>query len=241
MPDNEQGDDFRRMGGKVRGWMTLSKAASRLEISVHSIHEQIRKGRLEEGVHYRKCGIGRIEIDGEAYSHWCANQFAVHQSPDRPSEGNRDDDDWLALPEAAEDLRQTEASLQEHIARGSFRDGVHLRRTMDGSVELNVRASLDWLVANYEPTPGVPRLVDRVCVRHGKSGINLPDPVDRAASVVSGPRLIPVYAWAEMMFGEYAPSRRTLARWCREARIMPTPSKIGREYFCSPGAAYLSR
>jgi hypothetical protein len=52
------------------------------------------------------------------------------------------------------------------------------------------------------------------------------------------PKLIPVSAWAEDVFGEYAPHPNTLRNWIRNGKILPVPVKVGHQYFCSPDARY---
>ena len=53
-------------------------------------------------------------------------------------------------------------------------------------------------------------------------------------------KLVTLEAWAANLYGEHAPSIYTLRRWCREAKIQPTPQKHGRTYFVSEGARYIN-
>jgi len=55
------------------------------------------------------------------------------------------------------------------------------------------------------------------------------------------PKLIPLSAWAEEMFGEHAPHRNTLYNWRRGGWIVPAPIKIGRRYFVEPTAVYADK
>lgn len=56
----------------------------------------------------------------------------------------------------------------------------------------------------------------------------------------AGPRLVPIAAWARIVFGEHAPHANTLLRWVREGRIQPQPRKVGRKWFVKPDAGYIS-
>jgi predicted site-specific integrase-resolvase len=53
-------------------------------------------------------------------------------------------------------------------------------------------------------------------------------------------KLTTLEAWATLTYGEHAPSINTLRRWCREAKIMPTPQKHGRTYYVTENARYLN-
>jgi predicted site-specific integrase-resolvase len=52
------------------------------------------------------------------------------------------------------------------------------------------------------------------------------------------PKLIPLSAWAAILFGQHAPHRNTLLRWTHEGKIYPMPKKIGKAWFVSPLAEY---
>ncbi|WP_433693260.1 excisionase [Paraburkholderia phenoliruptrix] len=52
------------------------------------------------------------------------------------------------------------------------------------------------------------------------------------------PKLIPLDAWAKLVFGEHAPHRNTLYNWRQYGWIVPAPIKIGRRYFVEPNAVY---
>ncbi|MFM0566934.1 excisionase [Paraburkholderia caledonica] len=52
------------------------------------------------------------------------------------------------------------------------------------------------------------------------------------------PKLIPLDAWAKLVFGEHAPHRNTLYNWRQGGWIVPAPIKIGRRYFVEPTAVY---
>jgi hypothetical protein len=56
----------------------------------------------------------------------------------------------------------------------------------------------------------------------------------------AGPRLVPIAAWASMVFGEHAPHSNTLLRWVHDGRIQPQPTWIGRKWFVKPDAEYTS-
>lgn len=44
--------------------------------------------------------------------------------------------------------------------------------------------------------------------------------------------------WAMEVYGECAPTRRTLIRWAKQSLIQPAPQKHGRSYFVVPWARY---
>jgi predicted site-specific integrase-resolvase len=52
------------------------------------------------------------------------------------------------------------------------------------------------------------------------------------------PKLVPLAAWAEIVFGDFAPHVNTLHRWVHEGRIHPRPQKVGKNWFVSPTAEY---
>lgn len=52
-------------------------------------------------------------------------------------------------------------------------------------------------------------------------------------------QLIPVRAWAELIFGEHKPHPNTLLNWIHSGRISPLPIKVGARYFCPPTARYV--
>jgi hypothetical protein len=62
----------------------------------------------------------------------------------------------------------------------------------------------------------------------------------RIATPKPTPRFIPLKAWAELMFGEYAPHSNTLLRCVHEGRIQPQPIKVGKNWFVKPDAMYVA-
>lgn len=52
-------------------------------------------------------------------------------------------------------------------------------------------------------------------------------------------QLIPLSAWAEVVFGDRMPHRHTLRNWVNNGKIRPMPIKVGRTYFCRPDAEYV--
>lgn len=51
--------------------------------------------------------------------------------------------------------------------------------------------------------------------------------------------MIPLRIWAERLWGEYAPTDKTLQRWTRDRKILPMPQKRGRAYFVKESAQFV--
>jgi predicted site-specific integrase-resolvase len=62
--------------------------------------------------------------------------------------------------------------------------------------------------------------------------------MERSMSVVHMPRLITLEEWAERMFGKDRIGQSTLYKWRRDGWIVPSPIKVGRQYFVEPNAVY---
>lgn len=57
--------------------------------------------------------------------------------------------------------------------------------------------------------------------------------------MITAPQQVPLDVWGRRIYGDHAPSIKTLRRWVREAKIFPIPKKHGRSYFVSPNARYI--
>lgn len=63
-----------------------------------------------------------------------------------------------------------------------------------------------------------------------------PDPVSKPS-----PRLVRIKVWAVIVFGEDAPPHpNTLRRWVSDGRIYPAPVMVGKSWYVSPEAQYVS-
>lgn len=52
--------------------------------------------------------------------------------------------------------------------------------------------------------------------------------------------LLPLDAWAALIYGEHRPCNVTLRRWARDGKIHPIPKKHGRSYFVHRDAQYVA-
>jgi len=156
-----------------------------------------------------------------------------------------DDDNWLALDEAAAYMKRGLNRIKSQIRNGRIRRGVHFRLAGKGELELNVTEYQKWL--EEEKRRRRLPLLERVRLSMEDHDTDLlevatmiakPNPTPTEPSGKKRPKLIPVTVWAEETFGEYAPSRNTLYNWIKTGLIYPMPTKVGRQYFCSPDAEY---
>ncbi len=53
------------------------------------------------------------------------------------------------------------------------------------------------------------------------------------------PTYVSLERWAEIHYGEDAPTPATLRAWARQGKILPPPVKHGRSYRVSPEARYV--
>lgn len=153
---------------------------------------------------------------------------------------------WMPLEAAANQMKRSAARIRSQAKSGQLQRGVHYRRAAAGGLELHVDAYLTWLAETFPPKQQK-SLLERIDERSasgrrseptgGKASkvqLGMKMPPEDDVPVRRMPKLIPVTVWAEMMFGEYAPHRNTLANWVRNGKIAPLPVKVGRQYFCSP-------
>jgi|GEM_PF-1241411 len=158
---------------------------------------------------------------------------------------------WMPFEAAAAKLKRSVARIRAQAKDGKLQRGVHFRRAESGGLELHVEAYLAWL-AETSPPKRQKSLIERINESHAGTR-----PTTSAAELASinelrakpaesretperrKPKLVPVSVWAEMMFGEYAPGRKTLLNWAHNGKILPVPVKMGRQYFCSPEARYI--
>jgi hypothetical protein len=158
---------------------------------------------------------------------------------------------WLPLEEAAEKMKRDVGRIRTQIGNERLVRGQHYRMQKMGVLELNVAAYLEWLdiEKNRRKLTLVERLnlisADKAAGRHGSErtaplrGMSNPPARTVTLPKTGGPKLIPVWLWAEQTFGEFAPAKNTLRAWCRNGKILPVPRKVGREFFCSPDARYV--
>jgi len=69
-----------------------------------------------------------------------------------------------------------------------------------------------------------------------------PSPASQPAAPAtkSKPKLIPLSVWVDQTFGEYPPAKNTVLRWVKNGLIHPAPKKLGRSYYVSPDAEYMT-
>jgi hypothetical protein len=158
---------------------------------------------------------------------------------------------WLPIEVAAEKMKRNADRIRAQIRNERLVRGQHFRVKERGVIELNVPAYLEWLDIEKErrKLPLTRRLTlqqaDRAAGRYGAertaslARVSHPPPRTVTVTKSGGPKLIPLWLWAEQTFGEFGPAKNTLRSWCRNGKILPVPRKVGREYFCSPDARYV--
>ncbi|KAJ3472841.1 hypothetical protein NLI96_g13229 [Meripilus lineatus] len=157
----------------------------------------------------------------------------------------KDDDNWLPLEDAAAFMSRSLSRIKGQMCNGRIQRDRHFRRVGDGQFELNVTEYLRWLDEEKEARklPLVERVVrdienGRVRVQAALDSAPKTQPPTTPATKHQ-PKLIPLHAWAEQTFGEYAPHRNTLLNWVKNGKIRPFPKRVGRRYFVTPEAEYV--
>ncbi|KVN28246.1 hypothetical protein WJ63_13715 [Burkholderia pyrrocinia] len=159
--------------------------------------------------------------------------------------------EWLPLEEAAKTMNRNVSRIRSQIRNCRIQRDRHFRLVGDHEFEINVSEYLRWLEEEKEARK-LP-LVDRVIRDMKKDEERIAQALDEiakkrastpastlASTPKSKPKLVPISVWAEQTFGEFAPSTRTILRWAKGGYIHPSPKKIGRGYFVSPDAEYLT-
>ncbi|MET3216062.1 UNVERIFIED_ORG: hypothetical protein ABIC48_003831 [Burkholderia territorii] len=162
----------------------------------------------------------------------------------------RDDGQWVPLEEAATLVKRKASTLISQMRRRRLERDRHYRYIGDGKLELNVLEYLRWL--DYEKAerkrPLVERMVrqiarDEAQIRKALDDIaQKPSPASQPAAPAtkSKPKLIPLSVWVDQTFGEYPPAKNTVLRWVKNGLIHPAPKKLGRSYYVSPDAEYMT-
>ncbi|MDF3116323.1 hypothetical protein KPA94_23105 [Burkholderia semiarida] len=161
----------------------------------------------------------------------------------KPSE-----EQWVPLEEAATLLKRNVARIISQMRNGRIQRDHHFRRIGEGEFELNIPAYLRWLEEEREERkrPLAERVVrqmkrDERQIKEALDNIaKKPSPPQSAPTSKSKPKLIPLSVWVEQTFGEYAPAKNTVLRWVKNGLIHPAPKKLGRSYYVSPDAEYMT-
>ncbi|WP_208450186.1 excisionase [Burkholderia cepacia] len=154
---------------------------------------------------------------------------------------------WVPLEEAATLMKRNVSRIKSQMRNGRLQRGVQFRLVRDGEFELNIPAYLRWLQDEKEERKRP--LVDRVVRKIERDEKQIKEALDNIAkkssppsspTSKSKPKLIPLSVWVDQTFGEYPPAKNTVLRWVKNGLIHPAPKKLGRGYYVSPDAEYMT-
>ncbi|WP_175692932.1 excisionase [Burkholderia ambifaria] len=163
---------------------------------------------------------------------------------------------WVPLEVAAKVMKKSAQKIRQQMWNGSIQRYVHFRKPRDGDFEINIPAYLNWC-GEEKRRRGLP-LIERLSLAEldqeryadlikslqppAEPEVIAPAPAAPPAAPAEPkelPRMIPIEVWAEITFGEYAPSISTLKRWVKQGHISPRPQKVGQKYFARREAEFI--